>query len=380
MTSREPADTLERWTRAGGTDADACRFARGDRGGALRGGRDRRWDHGGRGRSRCGFAGVFGRAAGARRLRRRHLEPLLEDGPRRAPLPAELRPRAGARGAAGAAVAGAPGAAPRLPDALPGRRARRGQAGPEGRHRAEHVRRDGGHPGRSRSPRAAREILRPGPRGGALVVPGPPPHDRPRRGAGAGPGARLARPPRRLPLLRLPDRRRPPRPHRPRRGRALRRGDAERRRGGRGHRRPRRPRRRRLRRVRLGRTDRGRRRPRRQRHRRLGRRDPPRGGRGGGRAADRAQPRHPPGPRRARPADGQRRLHRPRRRRADDLRAPLVRADADRHHRQRLRRRHPPPAPGRGRSRVPARRGERLLRDEPRGRATWSAPTPGCGR
>ena len=70
-----------------------------------------------------------------------------------------------------------------------------------------------------------------------LVVPGPPPHDRPRRGAGAGPGARLARPPRRLPLLRLPDRRRAARPHRARRGRALRRGDAERRRGGRGHRR-----------------------------------------------------------------------------------------------------------------------------------------------
>ncbi len=70
----------------------------------------------------------------------------------------------------------------------------------------------------------------------------------------------------------------------------------------------------------------------------------------------------------ARPADGQRRLHRPGGRRADDLRAALVRADADRHHRQRLRRRHPPPAARRGRSRVPARRGERLLRHRARRR------------
>ena len=65
-------------------------------------------------------------------------------------------------------------------------------------------------------------------------------------------------------------------------------------------------------------------------------------GRGGGRAADRAQPRHPPAPRPGRPADGPGRLHRPGRRGPDDLLAALVRPHPDRHHRQRLRRRHRP--------------------------------------
>ena len=50
-----------------------------------------------------------------------------------------------------------------------------------------------------------------------------------RRGAGAGPGARGARPVLRLPLLRLPDRRLAPGPDRARRGRALRRRVRERR-------------------------------------------------------------------------------------------------------------------------------------------------------
>ena len=101
-------------------------------------------------------------------------------------------------------------------------------------------------------------------------------------------------------------------------------------------------------RGRVRRALRGRRRPRRQRDRGLRRPDPARGGgRGGGRAADRAQPRHPPDPRRGRPADGPGRLHRPGRRRADDLLAALVRAHPDRHHRQRLRGRHRPPAAGR---------------------------------
>ena len=45
---------------------------------------------------------------------------------------------------------------------------------------------------------------------GLLLVAGPPPHDRPRGGPGDGPGAGRARPQGRLPLLRLPDRRRPP--------------------------------------------------------------------------------------------------------------------------------------------------------------------------
>ena len=88
-----------------------------------------------------------------------------------------------------------------------------------------------------RSRREKRESVRRPTSEDAYWSPGPPPDDRPRRGAGAGPGARLARPARRLPLLRLPDRRRAAGAHRARRGRALRRGDAERRRGGRGHRR-----------------------------------------------------------------------------------------------------------------------------------------------
>ncbi len=50
---------------------------------------------------------------------------------------------------------------------------------------------------------------------------------------GAGPVAGAARPEVRLPLLRLPDRRRAPRADHPRRGGALRRDDAERRRGDR---------------------------------------------------------------------------------------------------------------------------------------------------
>ena len=145
-------------------------------------------------------------------------------------------------------------------------------------------------------------------------------------------------------------------------------------------RRPRR--RRRLRRGRVGRAVRGRGRQRRQRDRRLRRPDPPRGGgRGGGRAADLAQPRHPPAAR-PRPtcSTGQRRLHRPGRRGAGDLRPALVRAHPGRHHRQRLRRRHRPPAARRGRRRLPARRGQRVLRHLARRSPTWSAPTPACGR
>ena len=129
---------------------------------------------------------------------------------------------------------------------------------------------------------------------GLLLVARPPPHDRRRRGRRADPGAGAARPEvaptssttarpttSRLVLTVL--------------------GEAERfgavmlngaevtevleRDGTR--------RRRRLHRGRVRRADRGRGRQRRQRDRRLGRPDPARGGRGGGRAADRAQPRHP---------------------------------------------------------------------------------------
>ncbi len=73
---------------------------------------------------------------------------------------------------------------------------------------------------------------------GLLLVARPPPHDRPRGGAGAGPGARRPRPQGRLPLLRLPDRRRPPGPDRARRGRTLRRRQPQRRRRHRGPLRP----------------------------------------------------------------------------------------------------------------------------------------------
>ena len=77
---------------------------------------------------------------------------------------------------------------------------------------------------------------------------------------------------------------------------------------------------------------------------------------------------------------GDRRLHRPGRRGAGDLRPALVRAHPGRHHRQRLRGRHRASAPGRGGRRVPARRGQRLLRRRARRARTWSAPTPACGR
>ncbi len=105
----------------------------------------------------------------------------------------------------------------------------RGQAArPHARHGAEHVRRDVVAP-------------RPRRRGGG-VEPRAPPHDRRRRGARPRARARRARAHRRLPLLRLPDRRRAARADRARRGRALRRGDREplRGHGARGARRPRR--------------------------------------------------------------------------------------------------------------------------------------------
>ena len=64
----------------------------------------------------------------ARRLGHRHVEPVLEDGPRRAALPAELRPRAGPRGAAGAPADRAARPAPGVSDAVSRADARRGQA------------------------------------------------------------------------------------------------------------------------------------------------------------------------------------------------------------------------------------------------------------
>ncbi len=128
-------------------------------------------------------------------------------------------------------------------------------------------------------------------------------------------------------------------------------------------------RRRRLRRRRERRAIRGRGRQRDQRHRRLGGPDPPGGdprrGRG---AADRAQPRNPCDRVERAALARRRRLHRPRRRGADDLRPPVVRPDADGDDRQRLLRRHRPRPPRRRRHRLPPRRHQRLLRDRDRPR------------
>ena len=76
--------------------------------------------------------------------------------------------------------------APGLPDALPRPRLPRRAPRPRPRDRAQHVRRDGDDAGRPQPPRDA---LLQGGRRGLLLVAGPPPHDRPRRGAGDGPGA-----------------------------------------------------------------------------------------------------------------------------------------------------------------------------------------------
>ena len=67
------------------------------------------------------------------------------------PLPAELRSRPRPRGAARAPADGPARTAPRLPDPVPG--ADPGKRQPDGRDRAQHVRRDVDHPGMS-APRA----------------------------------------------------------------------------------------------------------------------------------------------------------------------------------------------------------------------------------
>ena len=156
------------------------------------------------------------------------------------------------------------------------------------------------------------------------------------------PALAAARPQRRLPLLRLPDRRRAAGADDPRRGRALRRGDAERGRGDRGP----------LRRTAA---------PPASPSSRPSRASASRSSADNvvnatGVLADQIRPEE----RRARrtcrgsrPAAaptccstasdlpmGERRLHRPGRRGPDDLRPALVRAHPGRHHRQRLRRRH----------------------------------------
>ena len=151
--------------------------------------------------------------------------------PRRAALPAELRPRARPRGAARAPdqrrARAAPGAA-----AADGRaRLRRRAAGPPARAGAQHVRRDGGRPAAALAARRRRirdRNLEDADWSPARhrVIGG----ERGRRAA-----ARAGRPRahRRLPLLRLPDRRRAAGADRARRGRALRRRVRQRARGDR---------------------------------------------------------------------------------------------------------------------------------------------------
>ena len=107
-------------------------------------------------RARRRLPRLLGRDRRARRLGDRHLQPLLEDGPRRPALPAELRPRPRPRGTAGAPAHGPARAAPRLPDAVPGADPRRGQRVAQDRDRAQHVRRDGHDARRPGAPRAAR--------------------------------------------------------------------------------------------------------------------------------------------------------------------------------------------------------------------------------
>ena len=199
-------------------DAEPSRRPRGAAARGIRRGGDRRWHHGRRRRVRCRHARVLGRARGARRLLVRHLEPLVEDDPRRPAVPAELRPRAGARGTRGASADGAAGAAPGEAAPVSGAGVRGRAPGHAHRHGSEHVRRDVAAQSAGAPPRR--------PRGGAggkrVLEPRPAPHDRPRRAAGAGPRAGRAGPVLRVPLLRLPDRRFQAGPDGARRGGALR--------------------------------------------------------------------------------------------------------------------------------------------------------------
>ena len=216
--------------------------------------------------------------------------------------------------------------------------------------------------------------------GGGVLEPRAPPRDQRRGSARAAARAGAARAHQRLPLLRLPDRRRAPGPDGARRGRALRgrvreprrgagparaRGALARRRGAR-------------RRERLALS--GARRQRRQRHRRVGRPAAPAGAPRGGRAAA-----HPPQPRHPHPAAGlgaaaEGRGDRARRRGTLDLRPAVARARADRHHRQRLRGPARARRPLDVRRRVPARGRQRLLRHRLRARRSVRRVRRACAR
>ena len=312
----------------------------------------------------------------------RHLVALEQARPRRPALPAELRPRAGPRGAARAPAQRRARPAPRAAAADDRARLRGRPARPPDRHRAEHVRRDGGRPAAALAARPPPHP-RPQPRRPGGLEPGAPPRDRRRRGrASCCPRS----PPReptggylfydcqtddvRLVLTVL--------------------GEAERfgavfanglevtgaGRGGRA-----RPRRRTCATPTAARRSRSRAAGGRQRHRRVGRPHP-------ARTSCTTRPRcRSSGPAAARTSSS--RAERlpvtvgaivPAPRRAHDLRAAVARPDADRHDRQRLRGRHRPRAARRGRRRVPARGRRRVLRHRARRRATSRAPTRACGR
>ena len=187
--SRRPS--ARRSSRSSPTSPDARARRRPRRAGrrAVRRAGHRRRDHRRRRRARRRQPRLLRRAGREGRLRARDVVALEQARPRRAALPAELRPRPGPRGAARAPADGRAGAAPGAPAAADRARLRRRPPGPARRDRAEHVRRDGG---RADPPLAARPPprARRGPRRPRGLEPGAPPRDRRRRGRRAAPRAR----------------------------------------------------------------------------------------------------------------------------------------------------------------------------------------------
>ena len=308
---------------------------------SVRRARDRRRSHGRRRRPRRRVTRPADRAGRAHRLRRRHVVDVVEDDPRRDPLPAAVRDPARVPVAAGAPTAVAERAASRAGPAL-----RDGDL-QQGRHDPPLLRLD---------PLAGALVLRRHRRGkdrSSASSPHPRGDDRPH--ADAGPRAH----PQQLPLLRRPGRRRPhddgDRPNRRarsrRRGRQPRAGDraaqGRRRARRRGDDRRRRPRE--HRRPRVGGRQRRRRVDRRNRRARRGRGigDPPRPGRARRRAA-------------IAPRQRCRRHHVPARRARLRVRGSLGRPHLHRHHRHRLRRRPRPSVLHGERRPVPAEQPQRV--------------------
>ena len=261
--------------------------------------RRRRRDHRRRGGARRRHARLQRRARREGRLRVGHVEPLVEARPRRPALPAELRPRPRARGAARAPAAGqrwrrtSSSPLPLVVPAFDG--ARPDRLVGVGLNLYDVMSVDKLAP--------ARRGRDTGGESDARLEPGPPPHHHRRRGRRAAARARRPRADVRLPVLRLPDRRRAARADRAGRGRALRRGLRQRLRGHRARRggRPRRAASACATALRGERVRRARR-QRRQRDRRLGRPPAPRRAARRGRGAA-----HPPEPRHAHHAAPRRR-------------------------------------------------------------------------